>query len=280
MRQTCSCRCGASRFAVNGEPIGRFYCHCTICQAVYQQPYADVTIFPARAVALPDNSAVTFRHYRPPPALSRGTCPACAAPVVAFMALGPLKMFAFVRSQNLERPSELPEPSSTSSPGPNTLWPILVVRESDCTRCCSHFWPTTSRGCGENSALATSGGDQSRFAIDRNVALSAHCRVVVDRAVAEGRRLQMIAILPREFGRQSALSGHRQGDRQGSGPQISRRVRVSATGSRASPKAPALCSTRLPRAASSGRQWRRHASPNARKCSAFEAAHGSSGTAF
>ena len=33
------------------------------CQAVYQQPYADVTIFPTRAVALPDNSAVTFRHY-------------------------------------------------------------------------------------------------------------------------------------------------------------------------------------------------------------------------
>ena len=111
MRQTCSCRCGASRFAVNGEPIGRFYCHCTICQAVYQQPYADVTIFPTRAVALPDNSAVTFRHYRPPPALNRGTCPACGAPLVAFMALGPLKMFAFVRSQNFERPSELPEPS-------------------------------------------------------------------------------------------------------------------------------------------------------------------------
>ena len=204
MRQTCSCRCGASRFAVNGEPIGRFYCHCTICQAVYQQPYADVTIFPARAVALPDNSAVTFRHYRPPPALSRGTCPACAAPVVAFMALGPLKMFAFVRSQNLERPPELPDPSlHIFSRAKITVADFGGTGVSDCTRCCSHFWPTTSRGCGENSALATSGGDQSRFAIDRNVALSAHCRVVVDRAVAEGRRLQMIAILPREFGRQS-----------------------------------------------------------------------------
>ena len=33
------------------------------------------------------------------------------SPVVAFMALGPLKMFAFVRSQNLERPPELPDPS-------------------------------------------------------------------------------------------------------------------------------------------------------------------------
>ena len=70
-----------------------------------------VTVFPTRAVALPDNNAVTFRHYRPPPALNRGTCPACAAPVVAFMALAPLKVLAFVRSQNFERPSELPEPS-------------------------------------------------------------------------------------------------------------------------------------------------------------------------
>jgi len=111
MRQTCSCRCGASRFAISGEPIGRLYCHCTICQAFNGRPYADVTVFPARAVALPDSSAVAFRHYRPPPAIDRGSCPACGGPVVAFMALGPLKMLAFVPSQNFERPSELPEPS-------------------------------------------------------------------------------------------------------------------------------------------------------------------------
>jgi len=111
MRQTCSCRCGASRFAISGEPIGRFYCHCTICQAFYKQPYGDVTAFLARAVALLDDSAVAFRHYRPPPAIDRGSCPACSGPVVNFMALGPLKMLAFVPSQNFERPSELPEPS-------------------------------------------------------------------------------------------------------------------------------------------------------------------------
>ena len=111
MRQTCSCRCGASHFAVSGEPIGRFYCHCTICQAFNGSPYADVTALPARAVALPDNSAVAFRRHRPPPAIDRGSCPACGGPVVEFMALGPLKMVAFVPSRNFERPSELPEPS-------------------------------------------------------------------------------------------------------------------------------------------------------------------------
>jgi hypothetical protein len=111
MRQTCACRCGASRFSLSGEPIGRFFCHRTICQAFNGRPYADVTGFAARAVVLPKDSAVTFRHYRPPPALDRGACPACGGPVVEFMALGPLKMFAFVPSQNFEQPSELPKPS-------------------------------------------------------------------------------------------------------------------------------------------------------------------------
>jgi hypothetical protein len=73
--------------------------------------YADVTGFPAQTVALTEESAVTFRRYRPPPALDRGACAVCGGPVVEFMALGPLKMFAFVPSQNFERPSELPKPS-------------------------------------------------------------------------------------------------------------------------------------------------------------------------
>jgi hypothetical protein len=105
-----------SRFAVDGGPIGRFYCHCTICQEFNRSPYADVTAFPARAVALPEDSAVKFRRYRPPLAIDRGSCAACGGPVLEFMALGPLKMFAFVSSQNFERPSELPEPSLQSTP--------------------------------------------------------------------------------------------------------------------------------------------------------------------
>ena len=111
MRQNCSCRCGASRLAVAGEPLGRLYCHCTICQDFNKQPYADVTFFAARAVALPDNSPVTFRRYRSPPAIDRGACSACGAPVVEFLAFGPLKLFAIVPSQTFERPSELPNPA-------------------------------------------------------------------------------------------------------------------------------------------------------------------------
>jgi hypothetical protein len=111
VRQTCSCHCGASRLGVTGEPIGRLFCHCTICQAFNKQSYADVTVFPAQSIALASNNAVTFRQYRPPPALDRGACSACGGAVVEFMAFGPLKVLAFVPWQNFERPTELPEPS-------------------------------------------------------------------------------------------------------------------------------------------------------------------------
>jgi hypothetical protein len=109
LKQDCSCLCGATRFAVKGEPIGRFFCHCTICQAVYQKPFADATFFWGRAIALPDKSAIEFRRFRSPPALNRGICPRCRNPAAAFMASGPLTV-AFVPSQNFENPADLPKP--------------------------------------------------------------------------------------------------------------------------------------------------------------------------
>jgi hypothetical protein len=110
MNQDCACLCGASRFAVQGEPIGRFFCHCTICQSVYRKPFADATYFWAEAVASAANQPIEFRRYRPPPALSRGTCAKCGNPVVAFMRLVPGLALVFVPSQNFPRPAELPAP--------------------------------------------------------------------------------------------------------------------------------------------------------------------------
>ena len=110
MKQNCACLCGASRFTVRGDPIGRFYCHCTICQKVYGKPFADATFFWARSITLPEKHDIEFRRYRPPPALNRGTCPHCRNPAVAFMAAGPLKV-GFVPSQNFENAAELPAPA-------------------------------------------------------------------------------------------------------------------------------------------------------------------------
>jgi hypothetical protein len=110
LNQDCSCPCGASRFAVNGKPIGRFFCHCTICQKVYGKPFADVTYFRADAVALPAGQPVEFRRYRSPPALRRGICAKCNNPVVAFLTMVPGVNVAFLPSQNSTRPAELPVP--------------------------------------------------------------------------------------------------------------------------------------------------------------------------
>jgi hypothetical protein len=109
VKQTCACLCGASRFAVSGEPIGRFFCHCTICQTVCRKPFADATYFWARSIRLPEGHNIQFRRYRSPPALNRGICPRCDNPAVAFISVGPLSVF-FVQSQNFQKPAELPPP--------------------------------------------------------------------------------------------------------------------------------------------------------------------------
>jgi hypothetical protein len=110
MNQDCACLCGASRFTVAGAPIGRFLCHCTICQKVYRTPFADVAYFWAESVTLPADQPIEFRRYRPPPALRRGICAKCGNPVVGLLRLAPGLTLAFVPSQNLPRPAELPPP--------------------------------------------------------------------------------------------------------------------------------------------------------------------------
>jgi hypothetical protein len=110
LNQDCSCPCGASRFAVNGKPIGRIFCHCTICRKVYGKPFADITYFRADAVALPAGQPVEFRRYRSPPALRRGICAKCNNPVVAFLTMVPGVNVAFVPSQNFTTSAELPVP--------------------------------------------------------------------------------------------------------------------------------------------------------------------------
>jgi len=112
LSQACACSCGASRFTVNGRPITRLLCHCLICQSIYRQPFADVTEFWAGAVHISDENKIQFKKHRPPPAVSRGTCPSCGAPVVGFMRLAPFARLAFVPSRNFSSPAELPAPSA------------------------------------------------------------------------------------------------------------------------------------------------------------------------
>ncbi|MGS0740400.1 GFA family protein [Glaciimonas sp. GG7] len=109
IHHACACRCGASRFTVIGQPIGRAFCHCTLCQAQFKQPYTDLVAMWARSVVLPAQHGIVFKKHRLPPAARRGECPICHRAVLGLMTLGPLKM-AFISVQNFAPGTVLPEP--------------------------------------------------------------------------------------------------------------------------------------------------------------------------
>jgi len=108
----CACQCSRSEFTASGRPLARLYCHCQICQALYRQPRADVTIWWGQSVELPEDQRIQFKRYRLPPAISRGTCPSCGLPVVGFLRLAPFVRLAFVPAMNFPRRTGLPRPSA------------------------------------------------------------------------------------------------------------------------------------------------------------------------
>ena len=106
IQRSCQCPCGTNQFSTHGEPIVRFFCHCTICQDKYQAPFADVTLFKLPAVTLPEQ-ATTYGKYKRFVAIDRGICDACHKPVMAKMGEGD-KGYAFISTQNFVEPSALP----------------------------------------------------------------------------------------------------------------------------------------------------------------------------
>ncbi len=106
----CACACGASKLSLTGPPLLRFICHCPLCQAVYQKPFADVTMVRAQDVEIGEDAHLEFKKHRPPPNVNRGVCSKCGNPVVGFMWLPPFPRMAFVPSANFPEASVLPEP--------------------------------------------------------------------------------------------------------------------------------------------------------------------------
>jgi hypothetical protein len=134
VNQSCSCPCGQSTFTVSGVAISRFLCHCQICQSIYKQPFADVTTFWAGAVSLPEDHSIQFSRYRLPPALRRGTCAACTAPVVGLLSLAPFVQLAFVPSKNFSAPTALP------SAGAHIFYHRRVCDVHDSLQKVSGYW--------------------------------------------------------------------------------------------------------------------------------------------
>jgi len=60
-------------------------------------------------VNLADENTINFEKYRSFPAINRGTCRECGAPVMAYAGSGD-KRLAFISADNFENKAVLPEP--------------------------------------------------------------------------------------------------------------------------------------------------------------------------
>jgi hypothetical protein len=107
MTYVCQCPCGTTRYQVHGEPITRFYCHCTICQQQYGTPFVDVSLFRLDDVELPPDHGIEYRQLKRFGAVDRGRCPACDKPILSKMGEAE-KGFAFVEARNCVNSEQLP----------------------------------------------------------------------------------------------------------------------------------------------------------------------------
>lgn len=103
---TAACECGKSHIELGHLPSFRFFCHCTICQRVYQKPFSDVAATHIRNVTLPPEHAIGFKKYKRFMALDRGLCGECGRPVVGFMRYLPGVPLAMVPVANLGKAGE------------------------------------------------------------------------------------------------------------------------------------------------------------------------------
>lgn len=106
MTHLAQCTCGAAKMEVRGRPLFRLLCHCTICQAFNNAPYADVSVFRTKDVVVA--GGVAYKTYRPPPAIQRGKCASCDWPSVEHAPFPPITI---IPSVNFREAGFLPPPA-------------------------------------------------------------------------------------------------------------------------------------------------------------------------
>ncbi len=111
MAFTAACECGLCKIELSRLPTQRMFCHCTICQQVYDRPFADVTMTNPNTLRPPDKPAIIFKKHKKLFALDRGTCTECKRPVLALLQLIPGVKIAFVPSYTLGQMADDIEPS-------------------------------------------------------------------------------------------------------------------------------------------------------------------------
>ncbi len=111
LKQEGQCQCGDTTFTVQGKPIVRMFCHCTICQEFNNAAFADVTMFLSKDVRLHNKDQVSFQKYKAPPAVQRGKCISCHKPAIEFLELPLFPSLTIIPSDNIASGGILPEPS-------------------------------------------------------------------------------------------------------------------------------------------------------------------------
>ena len=104
------CSCGNARLTIHARPRFRMLCHCTICQRFNQAPFADVSIYRAADVQLPEAGTVEFSTWKPPPNVQRGKCAECGAAAVETFHAPLLPKLTMVPRSMLPADADLPEP--------------------------------------------------------------------------------------------------------------------------------------------------------------------------
>ena len=106
----CTCRCGATSFQTAGDPLFRFFCHCSICQQFNDAPFADILVFRAEDVTTPPSQTVVFDTYKPPPNVRRGKCATCGQPAMAVFTAPLLPRLVTVLRPMFRSDEQLPMP--------------------------------------------------------------------------------------------------------------------------------------------------------------------------
>ena len=111
MEPNALCHCGVVAFSIHGAPRLHGYCHCTICQAFNEAPFADITLFRQRDVTLPSEELLDYQFYTSPPMVRRGKCKACGKPAVETLSLPLLPKLVIVPTANIRDAALVPPPS-------------------------------------------------------------------------------------------------------------------------------------------------------------------------
>jgi len=104
------CSCGHVAFSIQGAPLFRILCHCTICQRFNDAPFADVVVYSAASVGEPGADTVSYDTYKPPPNVQRGKCAKCGKPAIEKFAAPLFPKLTIVPTAVHKSAAELPEP--------------------------------------------------------------------------------------------------------------------------------------------------------------------------